>query len=207
MKKRHIEKLSDKDIVIYSLFLLGGWQKRIHTEDIALKCYQLAPSKFSWVKHPQYPDLTPARFALETVKKKRYGALVQGESERKRTIKNVGGWMLTSEGVKWIKLNKLRIEQSLGKHRPTGDRLITDRKLKELFRSEAYKKFSNYGERAEVTHAEFAESLICTVNTRAKLLNDRLEQIYSISEKLGHDKVKNYVNFCRKTFAVLLETK
>jgi hypothetical protein len=204
MKVQKLDKLSDKDIVLYALYLLGGCQKRVHTEDIALKCYQVAPSKFSWVKYPKYPDLAPARFALEAAKKPKYGALVKGESERKRTVKSVGGWILTSEGVKWIKVNKPRIEQYLGKHRPTGDRIAADRKLKEFLKSTAFKKFIDYGEEAEISHAEFAESLICTVNTRAEVLKARLEQLHSIAEELRKEEVKNYVNFCQRKFSLLL---
>jgi len=207
MKEEKIDKLSGKDIVLYALYLLGGWQKRVHTEDIALKCYQLAPSKFSWVKHPQYPDLAPTRFALEAAKKSKYGALVKGESERKRTVRSIGGWMLTTNGIQWIEVNKARIEQYLGIHIPTGDRLPADRKLKELLGSGAFKKFKDYGEQAKISHAEFAESLVCTVNTRSEVLNNRLEQLYSIAEELRKEKVKNYVNFCRKKFASLLEEK
>ncbi len=205
IQARKIENVSDKDIVLYALYLLGGWQKRVHTEDVALKCYEIAPSKFSWVKYPQHPDLAPARFALEAAKKPRYGALVKGESERKRTVKSVGGWMLTAEGIRWIKENKFRIEKYLGKYRPTGDRLHTDRKLKEFLRSAAFRKFIDYREQAEISHAEFAESVVCTVNTRAEVLNNRLEQLYSIAEELGREEVKNYVNFCRKKFASLLK--
>lgn len=207
MKERKIEQVSDKDIVIYALYLLGGWQRRVHTEDIAIKCYELAPPKFSWVKYPKYPDLAPARFALEAAKKPQYGALVKGESERKRTVKSVGGWMLTTEGVKWIKVNRQRIELNLGKNKPTGDRLPLHRRLKQLVESTAFRKFRDYGEQAEILHSEFAESLICTVNTRAEILNDRLDQFYSIAEELGKQEVKDYVNFCRNRFASLLTEK
>ena len=197
--------LSDKEIVLYALYLLGGWQKRVHTEDIALKCFQIAPTKFSWVKYPEYPDIAPARFALEAAKKPKHGALVKGESERKRTVKRVGGWMLTANGLQWIQANKELIEKYLGKHVPTGERLPADRKLKELLGSVAFKKFINDGEQTEISHAEFAESLVCTVNTRSEVLKDRLEQFYSIGEKFKKQEIKNYVNFCRKKFALLLE--
>jgi hypothetical protein len=207
MKESKTDELSDKDISIYALYLLGGWQKRVHTEDIALKCFQLAPPKFSWVKYPQYPDLAPARFALEAAKKPQYGALVKGESERKRTVKSVGGWMLTAEGIKWIKENKPRIEKYLGKHKPIGDRLPIHRRLKQLVGSAAFTKFRDQGEHAEISHSEFAESLVCTVNTRPEVLNDRLDQLYSIAEELGKQEVKNYVNFCRKRYATLLAIK
>jgi len=207
MKVRKLDKLSDIDIVVFALYLLDGWQKRVHTEDIALKCYELAPNRFSWVKYPQYPDLRTAYFALGDAKKQKYGALVKGESERKKTIKSIGGWMLTASGIHWIKINTARIEKYLDRQTPIGARLPGDRKLKELLGSAAFKKFTGLGEQAEISHAEFAESLICTVNTGAEVLNDRLEQLYSIAEKLKREEVKNYVNFCRKKFELLLGEK
>jgi len=205
--KQEIDTLSDKDIVIYALYVLGGWRKRIHTEDIALKCYQLAPSKFSWVKYPEYPDVAPARFALEAAKKLKNQALVKGESERKRATQSIGGWMLTTDGIQWIKANRHRIEQYLGKQTPMGDRLSSDRRLKELLNSVAFKRFMDYGEKADISHADFAESLICTVNTKGEVLNDRLDLLYSTAEELGRIEVKNYVNFCREKFASLLGSK
>ena len=207
MAKEEIDTLSNKDIAVYALYVLGGWRKRIHTEDVALKCYQLAPSKFSWVKYPQYPDVAPTRFILEKVKEPENGALVKGESDRKRTAKSIGGWMLTAAGVQWIKGNKSRIEHYLGEHTPVGDRVSRDRRLKELLKSIAYKRFMDYGEKAGISHADFAESLVCTVNTRAEVLKDRLDLLYSTAEELGREEVKNYVNFCRKKFALLLGSK
>jgi len=207
MAGQKIDALSNKDIALYALYILDGWQKRVHTEDIALKCYELAPSRFSWVKYPQYPDLAPARFALEQAEKPKSRALVKGESERTRNVKKIGGWMLTSEGIQWIMDNKPRIEQYLGMHVPMGNRLFGDRKLKELLESTAYKKFRAYGEQAEISHAEFAEALICTVNTKAEILNDRLDQLYSAAEKLRREEIKSYVNFCQKKFASLLGRK
>jgi len=202
-----IDKLNDKDVALYALYLLGGWQKRVHTEDVALRCHQLAPSRFSWVKYPEYPDLAPARFALEAAKKPKFGALVKGESERKRTSKNAGGWRLTENGIRWIEANKSRIEQCLGERIPPADRLPEDRRLKELLRATAFEKFERYGEKAEISHAEFAESLICTVNTKAEVLNERLKQLYCTAEELKREEVKKFVNFCQKKFASLLREK
>jgi len=205
--KRSKSELSNKEIAIYALYVLGGWQKRIHTEDVALKCFELAPSKFSWVRYPQYPDLAPARFALEQAEKPNPKALVKGESERTKNIKKIGGWMLTSEGINWLMDNKTRIEEYLGKHVPMGERLFSDRKVRELLESPAYRKFSDFGDQAEISHAEFAESLVCTVNTKAEILNDRLDQLSSIAENLRRKEIKNYVNHCRKKFDSILGGK
>lgn len=199
--KQEIYTLSDKDMVLFALYILGGWRKRVHTEDIALKCYQLAPSKFSWIKYPQYPDLQPVRFALE-----KCGALVSGGSERKeKSI--VAGWRLTENGIQWLEANRSRIERCLGTNLAPKARLSEDRRLRELLRSAGFERFRNYGEKAEISHADFAESFVCTVNTKPEVLNERLEQVYSAAEVLKQEKVKDYINFCQRRFASLLGRK
>ena len=198
-------KLSNIDVAIYALYKLGGWQKRIHTEDIALECFRLAPRKFSWIKYPKYPDISPVYFSLGDAKKKEYGELVIGETERKRTVKIIGGWMLTIKGIRWIKDNIFRIEQILSENKITRGRLSVDRKINELYKSKAFNKYLLEKDKANISHAEFAESLICTVNTGVEILKSRLDQIDSIAEELKKEKLKNYVNFCRKKFALLLK--
>lgn len=187
--------LSAKDITIYALYLLGGWQNRIHTEDIALECFKLAPSLFSWIKYPQYPDIQPVRFALEKT-----GGLIKGESERSKKKESVGGWMLTDEGLEWIKRNRFKIESQLGKNRPTGNRAITDRKIKTLMNSDAFKKFHWSKEQADISFAEFAESLVCTVNTSKKDLNNRLDLLNTIAYKFNREEIKAFIDFCRERF-------
>jgi len=204
MIKQKVDRLNNIDIVMYALYKLGGWQKRINTEDIALECFRITPRKFSWIKYPQYPDIMPVLFSLESAKKKQCGALVIGETERKRTTKLIGGWILTVKGIRWIKDNIFRIEQALNENKITIGRLSTDRKIDELYKSIAFKKFITTQEKANISHVEFAESLICTVNTGVKILNDRLDQLNSIAEELNKKEVKSYVNFCRKKFESLL---
>ena len=203
--KEKVNKLSNMDVVLYVLYKLGGWQKRINMEDITLECFKVAPRKFSWIKHPQYPDIMPVLFSLESAKKKQYGALVVGETERKRTVKIIGGWMLTVQGIRWIKNNIFRIEQILNENKIRGERLFIDRKINELYKSKAFNKFLLEGDKANISHAEFAESLICTINTGVDILNTRLNEIDSTAEVLRKDELKKYVNFCRKKFVLLLK--
>jgi len=187
--------LNDKDIVIYALYVLGGYQNRVHTEDIALKCYEIAPARFSWTKYPQYPDIQPVRFALEKCK-----PLVVGSSERKLPT-TITGWRLTSDGIQWVKMNLNRIGEQLGKKQPPNERLVDNRRIKALINSKAFNKYLAEGEKAEISHAEFAESLVCTVNTKPDIVSERIEQLHSAADLLNQDKVKQYLNFCREIFA------
>jgi len=204
------DNLSNVDIVVYALYILGGWHERIHTEDIALKCFELAPSRFSWVKYPNYPDNHTAYLSLGDAKKQRYGSLVEGESERKKGKETkgkprFGGWKLTVKGVEWLEKNKTRIESTLGKRATIGNRLEADRKLRELIDSKGFRKFLRNQEKADISHAEFAESLVCTVNTPPETLKERLDQLESTAEILKKDEVKQYIHYCREKFSAVLK--
>lgn len=183
--------LNDKDIVIYALYTLSGYEKRIHTEDIALKCFDIAPTRFSWAKHPQYPDIQPVRFALEKSK-----PFIVGSSERKQA-KIVPGWRLTDEGVEWININKERIEKFLFGEQIPNPRLINNRKIKRLMESKGYKLFQANEGSATIPYADFVESLTCTVNTRNEVLLEKLEQLYSAASVLKQKEILNYLDHCR----------
>lgn len=197
-----LKSLNDRDIALYALFTLGGWQERIHTEDIAIKCFHLAPSKFSWVKHKEYPDIMTAWYALGDAKKPKYGSLVIGGSERKKGggKDKFGGWRLTEAGIDWIKENRNKIEEALSGAVSPNARLVEDRRLKSLLKSGGYAKFLSLGEDAQISHAEFAESLICTVITKPEILRENLEQLYSSAKMLNQEDAIRYLDYCKKRF-------
>ena len=201
-----MNELGPREIAIYALYTLGGWHRRVHTEDVALKCHELAPSQFSWTKYPHLPDLASARYALESAKKPGFGTLVEGASEKHRNSKKLKGWRLTENGMHWLRANKETIEKLLGTGAVVGERALADRRLKELLRSRAFTKFVRSGDAAEISLAEFAESLLCTVNAGKQVLNERLDQIRSIADELNKTEVKEFVRFCGIKFPWIRST-
>ena len=95
MKKSKLKSLtySQAELVTYALFLLGGDQRQIDTEDVAIQAHKLAPARFSWQKYPDQVNLELVRVFLSDAKKRVNGSLVSGSG---RT-----GWSLTSRGVEW----------------------------------------------------------------------------------------------------------
>ncbi len=79
------------EVVTLAVYLLGGAQRAIDTEDIAVKAHQLAPGRFSWKKYPKQINLELIRVNLSHAKTG--GDLVIGSG---RT-----GWRLTQRGLKW----------------------------------------------------------------------------------------------------------
>src|SRR5262245_62192941 len=85
------------DIVVLAVQLLGGHRKAVDTEDIAVKCHELAPGMFSWSKYPEQINLEIVRVVLSNAKKRLYGQLLSGSGRE--------GWRLSPRGIDWIASN------------------------------------------------------------------------------------------------------
>lgn len=85
---------SQPQAVAFALFLLGGAEKPVDTEDIAMKVHELDPTRFPWRKYPSQINLELVRVALsDAAKDKKDGRLTSGSGAR--------GWTLTREGLAW----------------------------------------------------------------------------------------------------------
>jgi hypothetical protein len=91
--RKSLTTISQRDAVVWAVYVLGGDQRRLDTEDIAVKAHELAPGRFGWRKYPNQINLELVRVFLSDAKNPEHGALVSGSG---RT-----GWSLTVEGLKW----------------------------------------------------------------------------------------------------------
>jgi hypothetical protein len=82
------------DVVIIAVHVLGGGRKSVDTEDVAVKCHELAPGMFSWRKYRNQINLELVRVALSDAKKRSYGQLLSGSGRE--------GWRLSPRGIDWI---------------------------------------------------------------------------------------------------------
>lgn len=101
----HDNTLSNIQLVTIALGNLGGHEKQIDTEDIAIHVDELAPGKFSWRKYPQHIDLQVVNQSLQDARRERNGGLVLGNSAR--------GWTLSQAGMEWIKNTNIADNRSL----------------------------------------------------------------------------------------------
>ena len=82
------------EIVVLAVADLGGAARFVDTEDVAIRSHELAPSLFSWRKHPQQVNLEIVRVSLSDAKKQKNGQLLSGSGR--------DGWRLTRKGLDWV---------------------------------------------------------------------------------------------------------
>ena len=65
MRKMSEYKLTNGDISVIAVFLLGGALHHIHLEDVAMKAGELSPKAFRWKKYPEQINLEAVRISLK----------------------------------------------------------------------------------------------------------------------------------------------
>ncbi len=85
--------LTKRELTLFAVYLLGGGQRAIDTEDVAVKAAELLPGAFAWRKYPDQINLELVRSVLKDSKKPQFGQLLHGTGAE--------GWRLSDAGVRW----------------------------------------------------------------------------------------------------------
>lgn len=175
---------SNVSVAIYALELLGGKFQFVHTEDVALKCFELLPDRFSWRKYPKYPDAEPTRSALFDAAKEKYGCLVIGDNRTK-------GWKLTQNGVEYASRVAAEVEMLVGKR---GRRANVDRRG--FGDVENHPAYIGYLGSRRVDRLEFHElttMLRCPVDAPAALVRGRLDSLMRRASDAGREDIVDFL--------------
>lgn len=192
-------ELSNIDIALYVLFQQGGSENYVHTEDIALECFRLFPTKFSWQKYPEYPDVEPARSALFDASKPQYGNLTRGN---KRI-----GWMLTPAGVDYVRSVTATIEAILGKQATVRSaRQEEDRFLNQLEKHPAFAKFLKDGGCSGVQQHEITNFLRCSIDSGPAVVRKRAERVKARAYAKGRPEIVEFVQRCEARYPGLFDS-
>ena len=200
-----VAELSNCEIVVYALYLLGGATTRQHTEDIALKCFEVLPTAFSWVKYSQFPDKDIVRVALTDAHKEKYGVLVEGRTGQSRgqyrsrnQRPSTDGWILTDAGFKWVEENLPRLEQ-IGE--VTRDHRQQSLKfLRRIRQHEAFKSFEDSGDEFSPSIGALAELLRCRVDADPDIWEERFDRISKNARVAGQVDVLAFVEKSKASY-------
>ena len=199
------EELTNVDIVLYALYLLGGTTKKIPTENIAIKSFRLAPSRFSWRLYPQYPDLEAVRLALFDARREKNGTLVIGRYGKAAGKKVSDGWIFSPKGVSWIENNIQRLSFLLKTKPVVARRTEIDKKLHDYEDSSAFKLFLKEGSCKNIKFYEFTNFLNASLDTPSPVLRDRINKVRALAASGKRKKLLEFINECENYFSNLLK--
>lgn len=203
------QELSNNDIVIYAIFKLGGIEKKIHTEDIAMECFELSPEKFSWTQSKyfkRFPDKEIARVTLKNLKhvKDEEVKLVDGRSGASAIGKEADGWRLTPDGVKWILNNQKRIEEALKIDNKTVKRPDISKIIRKFEGEICYQKYREDGSVKNVNKYEFTDMLLCRPDAAPEIISKNFQRLKAQAELTQDKLILSFISDCEQVFKELM---
>ena len=118
------------EILLNTTFSLGGMQKSVDTEDIAVKAHKISPNSFKWKKYEDQIDIRKVQTNLYLAKKKKY---LDGNEKR--------GWILTKNGLSIVEKSK---SKSSFKLRITKkDKINSEREIQRILNNKSFYNFKN----------------------------------------------------------------
>lgn len=194
---------ANRELVVYGLYMAGGAAERVHTEDVALKCWQLFPDSFSWTKFPQYPDKDIVRVALTDARKDKYGALVSGRVEGHAPGSaqvEQDGWTLTETGIAWANANAHLFAGAGAQHERKSHRQLVLRRVKELKSNNLFRQFEESGASFAPAIGELAAFLRCRVDANQSVWERRLSEIRRLGVDAADDVIGQFVVACSDAY-------
>ncbi len=200
--------LTNIDVALFALLELGGFEKRIHTEQIAYRAFQLDQARFSWrlkeFRDKGYPDKEPVRIALMDAAKVKNGSLVDGRSGVEASGKDADGWMFTPAGARWIREHEASIARRLGLERSKLHQTETARFLKQIRSQPLFAKFKQNGDLTHESQFELTDMLNVSPDAPRDVVRKKFLRLCSIAELASDSEVRDFLAACSRVFATLL---
>ena len=199
-----VEGIPNRELVVYVLSLLDGEYRRVHTEDIAVKCFELFPGSFSWTKYVKYPDKDIVRVALTDARKEQYGALVEGRAGQKRgqagktqRAPAPDGWVLSPAGIEFVNSNQERLATFADAGEVKEHR---QRVLKQLRRVRQHQLYQRYSDDFEPSIGELADLLRCRVDAEPPVWKGRFDSVRRLATAAGQPELLEFIERCEQAY-------
>lgn len=169
-----MKKVENKpELVVLAMFLLGGTEKALDIEDIAMKCEEISPGIFAWRKYKNQINLELVGFAVRDAKKSQFGSMVTGSHAK--------GWRLTTEGANIGQ--KLSVSSEPINLKPSSHKNLDTKRLnneiQRILHSNAYQEWVSRGKSSKediknllrINAYSSQESIELKLNRLSKVIN------------------------------------
>jgi hypothetical protein len=190
-------KYSNSEVVTLAVYLLGGRDRFIDTEDIAIKAQELSPGRFGWRKYPERINLELVRVGLsDAAKSGPQGGLLRGTGQK--------GWTLTVAGLEWsasVARDPSNLTPELGESRERGgsvDAQRLDRERARLTDSAAWAKWPRQAGAISLQDAQEIFRLDSYATDELRITKiDRLRKLF-----VGEPELSSFIEHLERVLAL-----
>jgi len=180
------EDVVNWELFVWSLYQLGGADHFVDIEDVSLRCFDIAPARFSWRTRADLPDF-----------KKTAKALQEAEARWPKLLVKTGdsfGRRLTVEGQEWISANspRLKVQFESGAPVPEPRTRPTSRLLAEIERTDLFRAWEKTRKLPDEKW-QMAELLHCSPDSCADIWTARMETARATAKSANNERVLHFL--------------
>ncbi|NCY16461.1 MAG: hypothetical protein EBX39_06780 [Actinobacteria bacterium] len=184
---------NNNDLLVWSLYLLGGASKWVDVEDVYIKAFELAPARLSWRTRPEIPDYKKVSKALQSVEapNHRWSALLEKRSKYERK--------LSLEGLAWCERYQKELSALY-----SGESVVTSaanqsdgRRIREVDTSETFKRWVHDPESPLAEH-ELADIFRCLPGSPKATWIGRFDEVVVAARRNGRPDIERFVDTARR---------
>lgn len=175
---------SNSKLFVWALFLLDGASKHVDVEDIYLKCFEVAPKRFSWRTRPDLPDSKRASKALAEAEKHTDFILKINPYTRR----------LSAEGLAWIESQLPQLQKAFGEAEVPPPRTNQHMRLQRDLKSHAIWKSFEDGTESDLIHI-LADALRCSPASPHAVWGTRFSALEIAANHLQDPELLEFLKF------------
>ena len=179
-------RVSNSELFVWALYLLGGADRDVDVEEIYLKCFEIAPARLSWRTRTDLPDYKKTAKALQSVESDT--DFIQRPHKYARR--------LTNSGIQWVEVNKKQLENHYGRNNvppPETNRYLQQSRLIKNHEVWQHFKGRNY---ESVLHL-VADALECSPASPENIWQSRFADLERISTLLNDSEIADFAKYAR----------
>ena len=186
-----VPDVTNPALALAALDHLGGAERYIDIEDVAIEAHGLAADRFSWRTRREFPSLERVRTAF----------VHANQTEQRRggpplVISNRDGssWKLTAEGIALARSNSARIQAATGRAAPARRTGRTSERVRQIRRHPAFGAFTHGTPVADIPRHELADLLICPPDSPADAVIRKVSAAKAAAVDVDDIEVKEFLD-------------
>lgn len=176
--------LRQLDYALLALYRLGGADRLVDIEDIAVEAFKLAPELFRWRNYSEYPSTEAVRTAFRDAQRRGRNVVVSGAGGRARRLSALG-------------LTEARVAETRSAQHGAGKdghlRRPVNRELTRMEGHPALEKWRRGGIGA-VTRYDLADLLRCSPSATRSVFEARLRSAETVAVDWDRDELRRFLS-------------
>jgi hypothetical protein len=185
------DRPSNRELILWSLFLAGGGDDWVDVESVYLKAFDLAPTRFSWRTREDLPEYKKCAKALQELESTD-SPLRMLLAKRSRYLRK-----LNMDGVAWCEKHQDVLTKKYSASVVAAPAIqASARKLREVERSNTYLRWAS-DPSVEFQRWELLEMLRCLPGTAQEVWMARCDEIQLAARRDGRTDIEDFIGRVR----------